>query len=73
MVINRCYLCMLDGESIDHLLLQLLRVTLGYTLQGRGFICLLVDRRALSKCGCVEDDSFMSFVVLMEREKCEMF
>jgi hypothetical protein len=31
-----------------------------------------VDRRALSECGCAEDDSFMSYVVFMERKKCKM-
>ena len=44
---------------------------LGYAWQGEGFICQLVDGRAFPKCSCVEDDSFMSYVVYMEREECE--
>ena len=32
-----------------------------------------VDGRVISECGCVEDDSSMSYVMFMEREEFEMF
>jgi hypothetical protein len=28
---------------------------------------MLVDKRSFTECDCVENDSFMSYVVLMER------
>jgi hypothetical protein len=32
-----------------------------------------VDGRAFPECGCVEDDSFMSYVVYLEREETRCF
>jgi hypothetical protein len=63
-VVEWCYMCKKNRESVDHLLLHCeIASALWHTIFSRyGLLC----REVFSKCSCVEDDPSMSYVVFVE-------
>jgi hypothetical protein len=78
-VVNRCWLCESDGESVDHLLLHCgVASALWNAILGQFDLCWVMPRSVRElfacwwSCGRLEDDSPMSYVVYLEGTKCQM-
>jgi hypothetical protein len=70
-VVDRCCMCKRNEESIDHLLLHFEVVCAIWNFSQSiwvvlGFVCFLVDFQWHLVCCCVENSTFMPFLLSLE-------
>jgi len=73
-IVDRCYLCKRDGESVDYLLLYYdVASTLWHHVFSRfgmsWVMCLLVEAWKAKECCGLEDSAYLHPLVCLEREK----
>jgi hypothetical protein len=72
-MINRCCLCKLDGETINHLLIHCVDCSLWYAIFSRfGLLCVMPSNVVGLLACCVENGSSMPRVVFVVRKECKM-